>query len=220
MPLYNWALWERQRELQPLQCFRRCLCCSVAGQGSPSWASTARSPYTTPDALLQLARVRVRAILRGKAWVRCKEIEGARGLQEVSKGGGLCLLLGKCSLVCPDPSMYFELCSPANSSLSIFTGVYFLPSISQLSPPWISGENKNLLNYSMTQPGPALAVVSDYFPEEKCLTVNDILVILKIRDLRVWPNLALGSLYPDQSFHSSELTEVWLSVLLYGQWMI
>lgn len=54
----------------------------------------------------------------------------------------------------------FELCSPANTSLSIFTGVYFLPSISQLSPPWISGENKNLLNYSMIQPGPALAVVT------------------------------------------------------------
>lgn len=75
MPLYNWAFWAGEREFQPFLCFRTSLCCSVAEQGSPSWANMEHSPYTTPDVLLQLAFVRIWAILRRKTWVNWKEIE-------------------------------------------------------------------------------------------------------------------------------------------------
>lgn len=82
MPLYNLASWAREGELQPLLCFRSSPCCSVAEQGSPSRANTDRSPYTTPDALLQLAFVRIWPVVRGKAWARWKEIEGGKKIAE------------------------------------------------------------------------------------------------------------------------------------------
>lgn len=69
-------------EFQPFLCFRPSPCCSVAEQDSPSWANTDHSPYTTPDALLQLAFVRIWSIVRGKTWARWKEIEGGKNIAE------------------------------------------------------------------------------------------------------------------------------------------